>query len=449
MAGQHASTNAFRAMKTFLSAVNLKLGLIVFAVGIAVASLLYTQGLVNRLRERESANMAVWAGAREEVARAAVANPFQGEFQALDGRLDPALPDTPRLRTALEWARNMPVEGHLDFVYDIVRNYYTDVPAVIADSLGQPISWHNINVPDTVELSARDSQLVRRRIARMAAEYDPIPIEVIYDDPAQALRQRVYYGESSIIRELRIYPYLQLFFVGLFIVVGYLGFSYLRRNEQSNLWVGMAREAAHQLGTPISSLMGWVEIMRSEPGADQVTLTEMDHDIRRLSLVAKRFNAIGSLPRLELQPLGPVIAGTAEYIRRRMPERGVTLSIDVQEDYVAPINTELFAWVIENLLKNALDALLNGEGQISVSARREGAVYLIDVEDSGRGIDRRHWKDIFRPGFTTRTRGWGLGLSLAKRVIEDYHGGSLILLQSGPSRGSVFRITLPMILHRR
>ena len=436
-------------MKTFSSAVNLKLGLIVFAVCIAVASLLYTHGLVNRLRDRESTNMAVWAGAREEVARAAMGNPFQDEFQTLSGRLDPKLYDTPQLRAALIWANSMPGGEHMDFFYDILTDYYRDVPAIITDSSGRPISWHNINVPDTVELSARDSRVINRRIARMAATYEPIPIEVEYDDPPQSLRQRVYYGESGIIRELRIYPYLQLFFVGLFIAVGYLGFSYLRRNEQSNLWVGMAREAAHQLGTPISSLMGWIELMRNQPGADHATLTEMDRDTQRLGLVAERFNAIGSLPKLELQPLAPVVAGTAEYIRRRMPEHGVALSVDVPEDFAAPLNAQLFAWVIENLLKNALDAMPDGEGKISVTARKEGAGYLIDVQDSGRGIDRRHWQNVFRPGFTTRTRGWGLGLSLAKRIVEDYHGGSLILLHSAPGRGSTFRITIPITSRRQ
>ncbi|MDX1739990.1 MAG: HAMP domain-containing sensor histidine kinase, partial [Rhodothermales bacterium] len=288
-----------------------------------------------------------------------------------------------------------------------------------------------------------------RRIEQMDARYPPIPIEITFPGmPDVGLTQQVHYGESHMVRELRWYPYAQLLFVGLFILVGYLGFSYVRRSEQSSLWVGMAKEAAHQLGTPISSLMGWIEIIRSsdiDPERRAEAVDEVEKDVDRLKRVASRFSDIGSMPKLEAQSLERTVANTVDYIRRRLPQHGraIVLRVDVESDLVVPLNTELFEWVIENLLKNALDAMEGGEGEIVVRGWRQNGKAFVDVEDSGKGIDRREWKNIFRPGFSTKKRGWGLGLSLAKRIVEDYHGGELILLQSRPGHGSIFRISVP------
>ncbi|MDX1741405.1 MAG: HAMP domain-containing sensor histidine kinase, partial [Rhodothermales bacterium] len=266
--------------------------------------------------------------------------------------------------------------------------------------------------------------------------------------PDVGLAQQVHYGESHMVRELRLYPYAQLLFVGLFILVGYLGFSYVRRSEQSSLWVGMAKEAAHQLGTPISSLMGWIEILRSdEIGADQRAdaVDEVENDVERLKRVASRFSDIGSMPKLEVQSLDLVVANTVDYIRRRLPQHGraVNLRVEVEPDLNVPLNSELFEWVVENLLKNALDSMEGGEGEIVIRALRQDKHVLVDIEDSGKGIDRREWKNIFRPGYSTKKRGWGLGLSLAKRIVEDYHGGELGLLHSRLGQGSTFRISVP------
>lgn len=432
-------------MKLHLRSIDLKLGLFVLALLIALTSLWYTNNLVQRLQEREFVGMAIWAGAREELARAAEANPYLTDFQVLASRLDPDLPDTPRMQEALHWAGTMPLGDHIEFFFDIISEYYPDVPAIITDSMDTPLNWHNIALPEAGPLTPADSQLLDRRISRMAGMHPPIPIEIAYADPSQRLRQRVYYGESRIIRELRIYPVLQLLFVGLFVVVGYMGFSHVRRNEQSNLWVGMAREAAHQLGTPISSLMGWLEIMRSAPKADQAVLSEVDRDIQRLSLVTQRFNAIGSSPHLKPQSLEAVISSTAEYIRRRMPQGKVSLNTNIPEHGHVALNAELFAWVIENLLKNALDAMDKEHGHISITVRKEGREICVECSDNGKGIERRNWNDVFRPGYTTRKRGWGLGLSLAKRIVEEYHGGSLVLAESAPGRGTTFRILLPAL----
>jgi len=236
--------------------------------------------------------------------------------------------------------------------------------------------------------------------------------------------------------------------VGLFIVVGYVGFSYVRRSEQSNLWVGMAREAAHQLGTPISSLMGWIEILRMpdlKRSRRTEAVDEIEKDVHRLRRVANRFSDIGSMPKMKPMDLTPVVRNTVDYIERRIPQQGgrVRLHVALPEALRAPINEELFAWVVENLLKNALDALDEAGGTIDVRGERIDGRVRIDVEDTGCGIERREWNNIFRPGFSTKQRGWGLGLSLAQRIVEDYHGGSLSLVRSRVGEGSTFRIELP------
>jgi len=430
-------------MQAFVAKLKLKLWLSVFAMCIALASLLYTSNLVRHLQERERTSVTIWAAAIEQVALAAEQNPYEADFRDMAENLSQTDPATPRQRAALAWAGRLPIGDHMDFIFDIISKYPPDVPAAIVDDAGKPITWQHLGVPEGRELTSEDSLKITQRIARMDRVFDPIIIEVQEDSLTSGLNQKVHYGESSVIRDLRIYPYLQLAFVAMFIGFGYLGFSYARRSEQSNLWVGMAREAAHQLGTPISSLMGWVEVMRTNPNADDNTLKEMDADIQRLGLVANRFNDIGSSPKLENQALEPVVNATANYVRRRFPRRGMTLNVDVSEDLEAPINAELFAWVIENLLKNAMDAIENEHGRIQIKAGTERNRIYIDVIDNGKGIDRRKWSNIFKPGFSTKTRGWGLGLSLAKRIVADYHAGQLTLVHSAIGQGSKFRILLP------
>ncbi len=430
-------------MFAFIAKRKLKLLLSVFAMCIALASLLYTSNLVRHLQERERTSVTIWAAAIEQAALAAEQNPYESDFRVIAENLDPDDPMTRRHRAALAWGSRLPYGDHIDFIYDIISEHSPDVPAAIVDEAGNPIAWQHLGVQEDGEVTREDSLEIMRRIARIDRNFDPITIEIGQDSLAPALIQRVHYGESSIIRDLRIYPYLQLTFVALFIAFGYLGFSYARRSEQSNLWVGMAREAAHQLGTPISSLMGWIEVMRTNPKADHDTLKEMDVDVQRLSLVANRFNDIGSVPKLEIQALAPVVNATANYIRRRFPRRGMALTVDVDEELQASINTELFAWVIENLLKNAMDAIENEKGRIQISSGKEKGRVYIDVSDNGKGIDRGDWSTIFKPGYSTKTRGWGLGLSLAKRIVVDYHGGMLTLTHSVVGQGSTFRILLP------
>lgn len=452
-------------MKAYRHSVKLKLGLIVFAGLIAVASLAYTNQLAERLREREQFIIHLWASAQEHLASASqYENPHLPTFRELESLLvevagDPAggvpLDSLEKYRQALAWARSMPPPGEVTLASEILLQGQFGIPAVITDSARtEPLVWHSVpgvpphdslgNMTETDSLDVIDR--VIERTHAMAQDYEPIAIEL---GPGEnKLEQFIFYDDSRLVRELTIFPYVQLLFVALFILVGYMGFSYVRRSEQSSLWVGMAKEAAHQLGTPISSLMGWTELLKSGdlPASQQQTaVREIEDDIDRLKRVASRFSDIGSLPKLEVTSVAVAIESTADYMRRRMPQQSsqVELNVDVDGDLRSPVNVELFEWVIENLLKNALDAIETDEGRIDVRGRREGDRILLDVSDTGKGIDRRNWKNVFRPGYSTKKRGWGLGLSLAKRIVEDYHGGTLTLEQSRVGHGTTFRIVLP------
>lgn len=458
-------------MQTYRWSVRLKLGLIVLAGGIAVASLLYTQRLVDRLREREQAVIQLWADAQAELVKAQQqsVNPHLSELKELgshlrqleQNRTESSLSEAElsQYRQAVEWAQTMPPTGELNFILnEIVQPNQFGIPAIITDSTGRhPRFWRNVEVSDTLAtLSRADSTVLRERRQEMEQIFEPIPIRVdlsmaneqLTARSGRQLTQYLYYDESWLIQELRIFPWVQFAFVGLFILVGYLGFSYIRRSEQSNLWMGMAREAAHQLGTPLSSLLGWLEMLRS-PDLDEErraeTLDEIESDVERLQRIANRFSDIGSQPKLERRNVVPIVEQTTSYIRRRLPHRGqdVSLTVDLPSSLEADVNQELMAWVLENLLKNALDALEDDEGSIWVRGGREQERVFVEVEDTGSGIERRQRGNVFRPGFSTKQRGWGLGLSLARRVVETYHGGTLTLKESTVGEGSTFRIELP------
>ena len=446
-------------MKAYRHSVRLKLGLVLLAVLISVASLVYTSQTVDRLREREQFVIHLWAAAQERLSTTRE-NPHIPVFFEIEQQLvEAAIPDGPispealsRYRSALAWSRTMPPAEDVTLASEIVLQGGFGIPAIIIDSTqSRPVAWRYVPVPDSLEgLSPEERAEALRRLNErayaMAQDYEPIAIE--YGAPPESFRQYVFYDDSRVIRELTIFPFLQLLFVAFFILVGYLGFSYVRRSEQSSLWVGMAREAAHQLGTPISSLMGWVELLRGDALSSEQkhgALQEMERDVARLERVTARFSDIGSLPRLEVDAVAPVIEAAVDYVRKRIPQRDgfVELNVKITGAPYAPLNAELFEWVIENLLKNALDAMEMAGGVIDVEASRMEKNIRIDIRDTGKGIDRKNRKNIFRPGYSTKKRGWGLGLNLAKRIVEEHHGGSLALLQSRPDHGSTFRITVP------
>lgn len=464
-------------MRAYRWSVRLKLGLIVFAGLIALASLWYTQRLVDRLQTREQAVIQLWADALEQVVQTQqqAGNPYREDLRNLEAylrsvernptRLAPSDTSLTSYRRAVEWAQSMPPTREFNFILnEILEPNQFGVPAIITDSSRtRPLSWRNVGIPDTIGAlppadSARAMERLRDKLEEMKADFEPIPVKVdLSQVPGQpgipgssgVLTQYVYYTESALITELRLFPWIQLVFVGLFVLVGYLGFSYVRRSEQSSLWMGMAREAAHQLGTPLSSIMGWIERLRSsdlEPEQREQALEEIENDVERLLRVTDRFSDIGSQPKLERCDLVPIAEQTAKYLRRRIPQKGqhIELSLDMPDHLHALANEELFAWVLENLLKNALDAIDADEGSISVKGWEGDDNVCLEVSDSGRGIERHNWKNIFRPGYSTKKRGWGLGLSLARRVVESYHGGRLQLVSSTAGEGSTFRIKLPV-----
>ncbi len=465
-----------RPMRAYRWSINVKLGLVLFAVLIAVASLLYTNRVVDQLRAREAFMVQLQARAYEELPRAALAsvNPHADALVDLAAYLDAApglsVDRRARLAEAVAWAQTMPPPGEVGFINEhVIRPNLFEIPAVVTDAAGSPQFWRNVPVDSAAALTGiPETAAAHARLAALVAEMDAqhAPVPVVVNAGGMRIEQRIHYGESRLVRELRLFPYVQLLFVALFVFVGYLSLAYVRRSEQSGLWAGMAKEAAHQLGTPISSLMGWSELLR----ADALDATgrveayeEIDKDIARLTRVTGRFSSIGSVPRLDVQPLAPLLTGAADYLRRRIPSsRRVALTVDVPSDLRAPLNADLFEWVVENLVKNALDAMEKGDGpgsgsaaasgaaqgsgSIAITARRSGDRIVVDVRDTGKGIERRDLDNVFRPGFSTKKRGWGLGLSLARRIVEHYHGGRLRVAQSrttGPETGTTFRIELP------
>lgn len=446
-------------MRAYRWSINVKLGLVLFAVAIALASLVYTNRVVDQLRAREGFMVQLQARAYEELPKAALTsvNPHADALADLAAYLDAAPGLAPERRAALaaavEWAQTMPPPGEMGFINEqVIRPNLFEIPAVVTDAEGTPQFWRNVAVDSIALTDSVRRPDARARLDALMADMDArhTPVPVVVEVEGQRFEQRIHYGESRLVRELRWFPYVQLCFIALFILVGYLSFAYVRRSEQSGLWAGMAKEAAHQLGTPISSLMGWSELLRADAldeAGRQEAYDEIDKDIARLTRVTGRFSSIGSMPKLTPVPLAPLLTSAADYLRRRIPtSRHVNLTVDVPDDLAAPLHTELFEWVVENLVKNALDAIEGPEGAIAIRARREGPRVAIDVRDSGKGIERRNFENVFRPGFSTKKRGWGLGLSLARRIVEHYHGGRLRVAQSrttGPDTGTTFRIELP------
>jgi signal transduction histidine kinase len=262
----------------------------------------------------------------------------------------------------------------------------------------------------------------------------PIEINFIGD------KQWIYYRDSELLKNLRYYPIYQLFFITIFILIGYMVFSSARKSEQNQVWAGMAKETAHQIATPLSSLMAWIELIKSQDNNDMVF--EMKKDLNRLETIADRFSKIGSKPKLERYDIVEIIDKSVKYLKSRLSENTEFLVQNIETPLFAKVNKTLLEWVIENICKNAVDAM-QGKGKINISfIERKNEVEII-IKDTGKGIDRMMFNDVFKPGVTTKTRGWGLGLSLAKRIIKDYHKGKLYIVESTIKEGTSFAISLP------
>jgi signal transduction histidine kinase len=308
------------------------------------------------------------------------------------------------------------------------------IPVIETNERDSITNFHNLDSAD-----AQEPGYLRKKLREFAGR-QPI---VTYIGNDSTKFNKYYYGESRLLYEVRYYPFVQLFIVALFILVTLNALNARHRATQNQLWAGMAKETAHQLGTPLTSLQGWMEMLR-ETGTDASMLNEMERDVVRLKLVSDRFSKIGSTPHLEQRDLLEALRQVMEYMRKRAPEKvRFLLETGGLERLVIPLSYPLFDWVIENLLKNALDAM-EGKGEILIRVLQHPSRVVVDVTDSGKGMTALQAKRVFNPGFTTKKRGWGLGLTLSKRIIEEYHGGQLQVHRSEPGKGTTFRVSLPV-----
>lgn len=322
-------------------------------------------------------------------------------------------------------------DNERSFIKEVASNP-ASAPAIYTDSSSNMIlAYGNL---DTM-LIKRDSMVY------LAAMFDELREngDTIAVSLGPGRKNFIYYMESPQLQQLRYFPIFQFAVIGMFLVVAYLLFSTSRRAEQNHVWVGMAKETAHQLGTPLSSLIAWMEILRMK-GVDESVITELNQDLKRLEMITERFSKIGSQPKLQDENISEALFLSMEYMHTRSP-KSVSFSYKIPNKIFAPMNVPLFAWVIENLVRNAVDAM-DGAGKLSVELTEFQQHVYIDITDSGKGIPRSKQKTIFEPGFTTKQRGWGLGLSLCKRIIEQYHKGKIFVKRSEPGRGTTFRIVL-------
>lgn len=381
--------------------------IVVVAVVIGIGSIIYTSQLVKVLKQRERDNISLWAKAVE--------------FSTVD-------------------------EGpSLTFIANNIIRPDNSLPVIILDSATQKImTRRNVQLSDSTAPLENDYNL-QRVLSKMKNENAPIPI-VIRDGPGGGIAgiQYVYYRNSRLLRQLSAYPYVQLSVIAIFGFIAYLAFSYSRRAEQNRVWVGLAKETAHQLGTPLSSLMAWVEYLKTIPQMEgkQDIISELDKDVHRLEMITSRFSNIGSAPILKDENILQAIENTVKYLKPRVSSK-VSFQIDANvPDLTAKMNKPLFEWVIENIVKNGVDAM-SGIGKITIAIGKESEnTVFIDIGDNGKGIAKGKLREVFKPGFTTKKRGWGLGLTLVKRIVENYHMGRIFVKSSQIDVGTVFRIVL-------
>ncbi|HQH17994.1 MAG TPA: HAMP domain-containing sensor histidine kinase [Bacteroidales bacterium] len=329
--------------------------------------------------------------------------------------------------------------GLRDVLDDLIKSFISEVvvntasvPVIITDSSkSKMIAFGNI---DSIKIN--DRNYANEMLSVMQTQNNPIVVELYGIG-----KSYVFYKDSFLLTQLKYYPFVQLIIIGLFLFVAYLLFSTSRNAEQNQVWVGMAKETAHQLGTPLSSLMAWVEILKMK-NMDSATISEMEKDVHRFEIITQRFSNIGSLPKLEKQNIVKSVYDAIDYVIARSSKK-VKFSVNISKDveYNIPLNEPLFEWVIENLCKNAIDAM-DGEGKIDISVTEENQSVLIDITDTGKGIFKSKFKTVFKPGYTSKKRGWGLGLTLCKRIIETYHKGQIFVRNSTIGKGTTFRIIL-------
>jgi len=331
-----------------------------------------------------------------------------------------------------------------DFLLSIIEQNHS-IPVLVADEHGHILMHRNFPLPEDGqesaisfdELSQTNRDFLTKRLETLRQTPNVIVVRI-----DRKTRQYIYYEDSTMLKRLSYYPYVQLLVMLVLVIIIYSAIIYSKRAEQNRVWVGLSKETAHQLGTPISSLMAWTELLPSY-GVDKEVVTEMDKDVKRLSIIADRFSKIGSVPELSLHYLNEAVTDSLVYMKSRISSRvNLTMHLD-SDDYGVMISPSLFQWVMENLTKNAVDAM-DGAGDITVTTGRDKDRAFVELKDTGKGIARKNFKNVFNPGFTSKKRGWGLGLTLVKRIVEEYHGGKIFVKESELGRGTTFRIELPL-----
>lgn len=397
-----------------------KFAFLVTAAAVVAIFLYVSDGLVRDLSVQERERMQIWADATREI----VASAMPGDDSDHD------------------------TGTNIDFLLRIIEGN-TTIPVVLTDADDNILQYRNFDLPiapaDSVAalgLSGEHPQNVaflKKKLARLKTTSNVI--EIVIDDTQS---QFLYYEDSTLLKRLSLFPYIQLIVMLAFIAVVYFAVLSTKKAEQNKVWVGLSKETAHQLGTPISSLMAWMELL-PDMGVDHDTIAEMNKDVTRLSTIASRFSKIGSVPKMDRTDLNSVVGGAVGYMSTRISPKILLTEKPYPSELPVRACAPLLEWVVENLIKNAVDAM-DGSGTIDVTLGRDNSLNsaFVEVRDSGKGISRKNFKAVFNPGYTTKSRGWGLGLTLAKRIVEQYHRGHIFVKHSVPREGSTFRIEIPL-----
>jgi signal transduction histidine kinase len=377
---------------------------VIISTLISIGSLYYTNILVKQLKEREKDQVLLFA-------------------------------------KAIEYTINEDLSTNIVFVSEEIIFKGNSIPTILIDEKETVLFSRNINIDSTKNQAFIDQQ-IRDEIKSMAATYEPITI-LLKDNGEVFGTQKLYYRNSSLLTQINAYPYIQLSVIAIFGFISYLAFTYSKAAEQNRVWVGLAKETAHQLGTPLSSLLAWIEVLRDDPDLkNKEIVSELEKDTRKLTVVTERFSSIGSAPVLRQENVVGLINNVIHYLRPRLSSKVKIDIFTLSENIQVMVHPPLFEWVVENLCKNAVDAI-GGSGTIAIKILRgSDKKVFIDISDSGKGIPRSKISMVFKPGFTTKKRGWGLGLTLAKRIIESYHNGKIFVKSSEENQGTTFRIAL-------
>ena len=366
--------------------------LLIVAILIGILSLLYTNRLINKLSIEERKKVELWAEGMKRLTE--TDNPNQD----------------------------------YNFIFKVIENNET-IPVIVVDSTDEIIFYRNLD-----SLKAKNPEYLKSILSEMKKDKEPIKIKI-----SENYYQTIYYEDSVLLKQLFYYPFIELFVIFLFIFVAYLAFSSTRKAEQNQVWVGMSKETAHQLGTPISSLLAMIELLKLKNTEPQL-IDEINKDVKRLEKITERFSKIGATPKLENNNITETLTNSINYIKTRSSKK-IKFVFDKTDEIIIPHNIPLFEWVIENLCKNSIDAM-NGEGEIKITVTDNYQHIYIDICDTGKGVPKSKFKAVFNPGYTTKKRGWGLGLSLTKRIIENYHKGKIFIKSSEINKGTCFRIVL-------